>query len=196
MRKFTTIALVQLFCKSFVLQYCILQLLKIVLHCITAWREICQVITATLHLHNIILCFVARATVNVILLYTHAVTCDYPPTQLFYGHVVVVTGSDSPPVEGQFITYTCPPGFVLTGPNMSACMENKEWEPNPGKVKCIGKWILSLMKALECRTLAAACCSVRRYRSGLHLSKEREQGLIKQPFIVWFAVLVTHQLYA
>jgi hypothetical protein len=70
---------------------------------------------------------------------TIAVTCDYPPTQLLQHPVIVVSGSqDSHPIEGQFITYTCPPGFILTGPNMSVCMGNREWEPDPGEVDCIG----------------------------------------------------------
>ena len=65
------------------------------------------------------------------------VTCDYPPQQ---HPVVLVSGSqDSHPlIEGQYITYTCPSGFVLTGPNASVCTENGEWEPDPGEVDCIG----------------------------------------------------------
>ena len=66
------------------------------------------------------------------------VTCDHPSTQLLHHPVAVVTGSDSPPVKGQFITYTCPPGFILTGPNVSVCTGNREWEPDPGEVECIG----------------------------------------------------------
>ena len=59
--------------------------------------------------------------------------------QLLRRPIVVVSGSqDSPPIEGQLITYTCPPGFTLTGPNGSVCTGNGEWEPNPGKVDCIG----------------------------------------------------------
>ena len=76
--------------------------------------------------------------------YTHikiAVTCNYPPTQLLYRPVVVVSGSQEiPHIEGQFITYTCPTGFILTGPNMSRCMGNREWEPDPGEVDCIGNY--------------------------------------------------------
>ena len=67
------------------------------------------------------------------------VACDYPPMQLLNHPVVTVSGSqDSPPIEGQFITYTCPPGFILTGPNASLCTGNREWEPDPGEVDCIG----------------------------------------------------------
>ena len=31
---------------------------------------------------------------------------------------------------GANITFTCPAGLVLTGPNTSTCMENGEWEPD------------------------------------------------------------------
>jgi hypothetical protein len=70
----------------------------------------------------------------------YAVTCDLP-TQLLNDLqvVTVANGSqDKPHIEGQFITYTCPPGFVLTGPNTSVCSGNGEWEPDPGHVTCIG----------------------------------------------------------
>ena len=73
----------------------------------------------------------------------HTVTCDYPSTQSLHHPVVVVSRSqDSPPIEGQFITYTCPTGFVLTGPNASVCMWNREWEPDPGQVDCIGEQLM------------------------------------------------------
>ena len=50
--------------------------------------------------------------------------------------------SDSPKIEGQSIAYTCPSGFILTGPNASICMGNSEWEPDPGEVKCIGDYTM------------------------------------------------------
>ena len=71
----------------------------------------------------------------------NAVTCNYSPTQLLHGPVVVGS-QDSPLIEGQFITYTCPPGFILTGPNMSVCTGNRELEPDPGEVDCIGNYLL------------------------------------------------------
>ena len=68
-----------------------------------------------------------------------AVTCDHLPIQLSYGKAIVVSGSqDRPPIVGQFITYICPPGFTLTGPNASVCTGNREWEPDPGQVDCVG----------------------------------------------------------
>ena len=66
----------------------------------------------------------------------HAVTCQ--PT---HGNEML-TGSDSPPIEGQIITYTCPPGFVLNGPNASVCMRNGKLKPDPGEVECIGDCFL------------------------------------------------------
>ena len=69
------------------------------------------------------------------------VTCEYPPAQLLHHPAVMISGAqDSHPlIEGQNITYTCPPGFVLTGPNVSVCMGNtdSEWESDPGEVDCI-----------------------------------------------------------
>ena len=70
------------------------------------------------------------------------VTCDYPPTQLHHPVAVVSGSQDSPPIEGQLITYTCPPGFILTGPSMAICMGNREWEPGPEEVDCLGNYLL------------------------------------------------------
>ena len=58
-------------------------------------------------------------------MHTFTVACD-PPTQLLHRPVVVVMGPDNPLIKGQFITYTCPPRFVLTGPNASVCMIHEE----------------------------------------------------------------------
>jgi hypothetical protein len=88
----------------------------------------------------------------------HVVTCDLPTQLLHHDHPVVVTGSqDNSHIEGQFITYTCPTGFVLTGPNASACTGNGRWEPDPREVDCIGDYAhnrlslsLSLSLSLRC----------------------------------------------
>ena len=41
-----------------------------------------------------------------------------------------------PALEGQNITFACPPGQTLNGYNSSMCMENGEWEPDPREVEC------------------------------------------------------------
>ena len=69
-----------------------------------------------------------------------AVTCDLPTQLLNFLVTVVNESQDNPYIEGQFITYTCPPGFVLTGPNTSVCTGIGEWEPDPGHVICIGNY--------------------------------------------------------
>ena len=70
----------------------------------------------------------------------YTATCDNLPILLLHRSIFVDTGSQDnyPFMEGQFITYTCHPGFILTGPNMSICTGNREWEPDPGQVDCIG----------------------------------------------------------
>ena len=68
------------------------------------------------------------------------VTCDLP-SQLSEQSVILDAGSQEiPHREGQFITYVCPPGFILTGPNASECTGNGRWEPDPGQVDCIGDY--------------------------------------------------------
>ena len=73
-------------------------------------------------------------------MHTLTVTCDILPIQLLHHPIVVVSGFQDrhPFIEGQSITYTCPTGFILTGSNMSVCTGNREWEPDPGQVDCIG----------------------------------------------------------
>ena len=39
-------------------------------------------------------------------------------------------------VVGANVTFFCPPGLVLTGPNTTTCMENGEWEPDPRETAC------------------------------------------------------------
>ena len=50
----------------------------------------------------------------------------------------IVVGFVDPALEGQNITFTCPPGQMLNGSNTSTCMGNGEWEPDPGEVACTG----------------------------------------------------------
>ena len=85
------------------------------------------------------------------LMQLHAVTCDLP-TQLLQHPVIVDTGPhDNPHIEGQFITYTCPPGFALNGSNASVCTGNGKWDPDPREVDCIGDYFHNdAINTVEC----------------------------------------------
>lgn len=61
--------------------------------------------------------------------------CGYP---LAADNSLRITGYHSP---GATITFSCPPGKTLVGPNTTTCKENGEWEPDPQieGVKCAGE---------------------------------------------------------
>ena len=61
--------------------------------------------------------------------------CDNP-SALIHNDVIVV-GYEDPALEGENITFTCPTGAILTGPNASTCARNGGWEPDPREVVCI-----------------------------------------------------------
>ena len=64
--------------------------------------------------------------------------CENP---LVADNSVRITGYHNPALEGATLTFSCPPGKTLIGPNITTCMENGEWEPNVGivEVKCAGE---------------------------------------------------------
>ena len=43
-----------------------------------------------------------------------------------------------PALVGSVGAISCPPGMVLTGPNVTTCMENRQWYPDP-KMVCKGE---------------------------------------------------------
>ena len=49
---------------------------------------------------------------------------------------VLVMGGTDVALQGDNITFTCSSGLALNGPNISICMRNGEWEPDPRKVAC------------------------------------------------------------
>ena len=59
----------------------------------------------------------------------------------------MVVGYRDPAVEGTNVTFSCPPGLVLTRPDISTCMRNGEWEPNPGEIKCLGGHLIHMFTA-------------------------------------------------
>jgi hypothetical protein len=46
----------------------------------------------------------------------------------------LAVGYVDPALEGQTITFTCPPGQIHNGSNSSICMGNGKWEPDPREV--------------------------------------------------------------
>ena len=40
------------------------------------------------------------------------------------------------PVEGNTVTFSCPPGLELNGSNSATCTGNEEWEPDPSWLTC------------------------------------------------------------
>ena len=52
---------------------------------------------------------------------------------------------DWPVVEGTNVIFGCSNGLVLSGPNVSTCMENGQWVPDPSEVKCKGIIIFRLL---------------------------------------------------
>ena len=64
----------------------------------------------------------------------YADKCDDPLT-LIHSDIIVM-GCEDPALEGEIITFTCPTGAILGGPNSSMCARNGEWEPDPRVVEC------------------------------------------------------------
>ena len=52
---------------------------------------------------------------------------------------VIVDGYEDPALEGKNITFNCPSGLMMIGPNSVTCMGNGEWKPDPREVKCAGE---------------------------------------------------------
>ena len=47
-----------------------------------------------------------------------------------------IEGYDGLPVEGSTVSFSCPPEFMLSGPDSATCTENGEWEPDPRGIMC------------------------------------------------------------
>ena len=63
--------------------------------------------------------------------------CRYP---LVADTSLRITGYHNPALEAATLMFSCPSGKILTVPNMSTCMENGEWEPDPQVegIQCAG----------------------------------------------------------
>jgi hypothetical protein len=57
-----------------------------------------------------------------------------------------VIGYSAPALEGTSVILECiSPYLVHRGPNITTCMENGEWEPDPREVNCIGEIVRSIL---------------------------------------------------
>ena len=65
--------------------------------------------------------------------------CGNPSTH-FNDESVTVDGYDDydskPATENTNVTFLCPPGLTLIGPNSTLCKRNGEWEADLEELKC------------------------------------------------------------
>ena len=47
-----------------------------------------------------------------------------------------IEGYNGLPIEGSVISFSCPPGLSLIGPNFATCTETGEWEPDLSSLVC------------------------------------------------------------
>ncbi len=109
-------------------------------------KDQCCVNVALLLLHHMLqytLFYVAHVT---------AKPCSHPLSS-DQANSVNITGITltNPITEGTTAIFSCPLGQVLTGPNVSECMENGEWMPDTEEVQCtcvngMSRWYLLTIK--------------------------------------------------
>ena len=79
----------------------------------------------------------------------------------------------SPALVGSVVAIICPPGMVLTGPNVTNCMANRQWHPDPKSgVVCKGEpcihFLISNLAIIL--SIAIADCTIPVVRSNITLN--------------------------
>ena len=69
---------------------------------------------------------------------TYAVNCGNLSQVIIETGSISIMGYHNPPILGANATFGCPFDKKLIGPNLTTCMENGEWEPDPRSVECKG----------------------------------------------------------
>ena len=80
----------------------------------------------------------------------YVANCGYPSVQQLNntmekndGPLMVIGNTqDVPVMEGINVSFRCRSEFKLSGPNLSTCVRNGEWEPDPSEVKCRHRGVL------------------------------------------------------
>ena len=69
------------------------------------------------------------------------VNCGNPlDRNQFNNSNIQAIGNSIPALEGDDVTFSCPLELEINGSNVSICMGNGKWEPDPGEVECIGTY--------------------------------------------------------
>ena len=75
----------------------------------------------------------------------YTATCDHPLHQKRHHSQIAAMGYVNPGIRGSVVSFRCPTGLELVGPNTTICMRNGEWEPGPMETDCIGYCIYNVM---------------------------------------------------
>jgi hypothetical protein len=74
------------------------------------------------------------------LYYTVTVNCGYPDLLPRVENALEsaprIEAYDDIPLKGTNITFSCPPGLVLSGPNLATCAENGRWQLDLNGLTC------------------------------------------------------------
>ena len=79
---------------------------------------------------------VLHAAMIIILKFLSAMCEDPASISQIVNSKITVYGYETPALEGHVVNFSCSFGQVLTGSNMSTCMRDGEWEPDPKEMSC------------------------------------------------------------
>ena len=73
--------------------------------------------------------------------FPYLVTCGHPfQNKTSVDDYITINGYMDPALEGAVLTFVCPLGHTLIGPNSTTCMGNGEWKSDPREVECKGAY--------------------------------------------------------
>ena len=76
------------------------------------------------------------STIFTLPVYTKAPSfCDVPVLQ---PNIQAIVNYSQPRIAGTILSFTCLPGWTLSGPSTTTCRDDGQWIPNPDLVTCKG----------------------------------------------------------